>query len=180
MGWWLLFFSSSSQSVCSVRQTCQCSSVMVCQVCSLACVCSAMLLFINRSSSSCPGSFMAAHNCILLNWNVRGLNNPARRKVVCDIVRQYRATIVCVQESKLAVVDNVIVMEAFGPQFANNFCYLPADGTRGGIIIAASTDYFDLAQSGITDHTVSARITMRSCGQTWTLSAVYEIGRAHV
>ena len=28
---------------------------------------------------------MIDQNCVLLNWNVRGLNNPARRKVVKDL-----------------------------------------------------------------------------------------------
>jgi hypothetical protein len=34
---------------------------------------------------------MAAHNCVFLNWNVRGLNNPVRRRVVCDLVSHTKA-----------------------------------------------------------------------------------------
>lgn len=85
---------------------------------------------------------MSEQNCILLNWNLRGLNNPARRLVLRNMVSQQKATIVCIQESKLAMVDNALIVEAFGPQFANKFCYLPADGTRGRIIVAASADFF--------------------------------------
>jgi hypothetical protein len=89
------------------------------------------------------------------------------------MVNQQRATIVCIQESKLAVVDNDLIVEAFGPQFANNFCFLPAVGTRGGVILAASADYFDLSEPSCTLHTVSAKITMRANGKAWSVSAVY-------
>lgn len=116
---------------------------------------------------------MSEQNCILLNWNLRGLNNPARRLVLRNIVSQQKATIVCIQESKLAMVDNNMIVEAFGPQFANNFCFLPSDGTRGGVIVAASADYFDLSASSYTLHTVSAKITMRATGKAWSITAVY-------
>ena len=37
----------------------------------------------------------------LLVWNARGLNSRARRSVVRDIVVQQRASVVCLQESKV-------------------------------------------------------------------------------
>jgi len=40
---------------------------------------------------------MIDQNCVMVNWNVRGLNNPARRKVVRDLVTDQGCTIVCLQ-----------------------------------------------------------------------------------
>jgi exonuclease III len=37
----------------------------------------------------------------LLVWNARGLNSRARRSAVRSIVEQQRASIVCLQESKI-------------------------------------------------------------------------------
>jgi exonuclease III len=47
---------------------------------------------------------MIDQNCIIFNWNVRGLNNEARRKVVRYMIGEYRATIIALQETKLHLV----------------------------------------------------------------------------
>ena len=52
---------------------------------------------------------MAQHNCQLLNWNVRGLNDGARKDAVSEIVKDTRSTIVCLQETKLQLVDQNVV-----------------------------------------------------------------------
>ena len=74
-------------------------------------------------------------NYNFLIWNVRGLNDPVRRSVVCAAIRKHNVTIVCLQETKLQVIDINIVKQCCGPQFSD-FCYAPADGTRGGILVA--------------------------------------------
>jgi exonuclease III len=75
---------------------------------------------------------MLEHTCNILNWNVRGLNNPARRKVVRDLVSETRATIVTLQETKLEVVDANLVIEILGQRFVDNFVVLPAAGHKRG------------------------------------------------
>jgi hypothetical protein len=56
---------------------------------------------------------------------VRGLNNQARRKVVRDLVGDTRASIVTLQETKLALVDRDVVLEIMGDRFRENFVALP-------------------------------------------------------
>jgi exonuclease III len=79
---------------------------------------------------------LADPHCVTLNWNVRGLNNPARRQVVRDLVIDNACTIVCLQETKLQTVDNILIGSTLGQQFIDNYAALPAEGTRGRIIIA--------------------------------------------
>uniref|UniRef100_A0A0A9DZN0 Endonuclease/exonuclease/phosphatase domain-containing protein n=1 Tax=Arundo donax TaxID=35708 RepID=A0A0A9DZN0_ARUDO len=67
---------------------------------------------------------MSDQNCIILNWNARGLNNPVRRKVVRDLVKDTSSTIVCLQETKLEQIDSQIVSETLGPCFVDHFAYL--------------------------------------------------------
>jgi exonuclease III len=57
---------------------------------------------------------MLEQHCVLLNWNVRGLNNHARRKVVRDLVGDMRATIVTLQETKLSIIDRDVVVQTLG------------------------------------------------------------------
>ena len=75
---------------------------------------------------------MLEYNCNVLNWNVWGLNNPARRKVVRDLVQETRATIVSIQETKLQSFTPQLVTETLGPKFVQSYVFLPANGTRGG------------------------------------------------
>jgi exonuclease III len=51
---------------------------------------------------------------ILLNWNVRGLNDRARRSVVRDLAVTSGCSILCIQESKLGVIDDYEKAEIAG------------------------------------------------------------------
>lgn len=109
-------------------------------------------------------------NCVVFNWNVRGLTNPARRKVVRDMTLQNRASIVCIQESKLAFVDRAIIAETLGTTFCENFCFLPVGGTRGGIILSCLSGILLL---GFLSPDKQANLKMRATGLQWTITAVY-------
>ena len=37
----------------------------------------------------------------IISWNVRGVNDPDKRKVIKNFLRSYRADIVCLQETKV-------------------------------------------------------------------------------
>ena len=63
---------------------------------------------------SLSGFFMSEQRCQILNWNVRGLNGAARRKVVHDLAVDTSCTIVCLQETKLAVIQDIVVGEILG------------------------------------------------------------------
>jgi exonuclease III len=80
-------------------------------------------------------------NLKLLNWNVRGINNLAKRQVVLLFISSLECNFVCLQETKVEVVTRALVIENLGPRFGDNFIFLPADGTRGGILIACSDDF---------------------------------------
>ena len=55
---------------------------------------------------------MIDQRCVLLDWNVRGLNSAARRKVVRDLVQETGASIVCLQETKMQLRDRSVVVES--------------------------------------------------------------------
>ena len=70
-------------------------------------------------------------NCVIFNWSVRGLTNPARHKVVRDVILQNRASIAYIQESKLAFVDRAIIAETLGMTFCENFCFFAGGWNQG-------------------------------------------------
>ena len=90
--------------------------------------------------------------------NVRGLNDRARRTGVRSVVDTTGASIVCLQETKLAVVTHSIVMETLGTDFDAYFC-LPSTGTRGGIIVAWISRLVQLDSAHVDVNSVMARVT---------------------
>lgn len=117
--------------------------------------------------------FMAQHNCQILNWNVRGLNDGARQDSVYELVRSTGATIVCLQETKLQLLDQNVVLRTVGAKFANSYAVLPAVQTRGGILLAVNEDFFDLSAVVLTASTITAEITMRADRIKWKITVVY-------
>jgi hypothetical protein len=65
---------------------------------------------------------------------VRGLNSLARCDSIYQIVLLSGASVVCFQETKLQVVSREVVDRCMGHDF-DQFFFLPADGTRGGILL---------------------------------------------
>lgn len=72
--------------------------------------------------------------CIVA-WNLKGLNNPARRNSIRLFLESFCISMICFQWSKLLVVNSTVVSQTFGPAF-DEFDFIPANGTRGGIILA--------------------------------------------
>lgn len=105
---------------------------------------------------------MSEQNCILLNWNVRGLNNKARRDVVCNLVRDTRATIVALQETKLAVVNDEVVKETLGNRFCANYVFVPATGTCGGILLAVDEEHYSILNFELGAHSVTVLLSATS------------------
>ncbi|PNT75951.1 hypothetical protein BRADI_1g42272v3 [Brachypodium distachyon] len=101
---------------------------------------------------------MSSANSKKLVWNACGLNSLAKRSAVF-------------QESKLQVVTAGIVAQCIGQEFANNFFFLPAAGTRGGIILAWRACDVVLTNPHYTEHTLTAQIN--SPDGCWWLTGVY-------
>lgn len=71
----------------------------------------------------------------ILIWNVRGLNQKAHWNSVWDTILSSNADIVCLQETKVADLSQYLFLSVFGSSF-DNYIALPANGTRGGVLIA--------------------------------------------
>ena len=55
----------------------------------------------------------------------------------------------------------------------NNFMVLPANQTRGGILLAANDDYFHLSDQHLATHSVTAACTMRADRTKWQITVAY-------
>ena len=116
---------------------------------------------------------MSEQKCLVLNWNVRGLNNKARRKVVKDLAQDTKCTIATLQETKLEEVTAQDISETLGIKFSKNFAYLPAQGTRGGALVAVDEDYYRISHSEFSEYTITVRVESTQCVSAWWITVVY-------
>ncbi|KAL4613723.1 hypothetical protein ACB092_07G001100 [Castanea dentata] len=70
----------------------------------------------------------------MVSWNVRGLNNPRKRLVVKNLLREWKCDVVCLQETKIASIDRQLVCSLWGCPYVD-WAVLEADRTVGGILL---------------------------------------------
>jgi hypothetical protein len=75
--------------------------------------------------------------------------------------------------NKVVPGDNVVVSACFGNEFENNFVYLPADGTSGGIVLAVKASSMLIVNPSRTNHTILGNIVDQKRNLTWTVTGVY-------
>lgn len=114
---------------------------------------------------------MAAQPLKLFVWNVRGLNSPARRHSLFQVVASVDPSIVCLQETKLEIVTLHVVKQCLGNKFVS-FFYLPAVGTCGGILLAWDPLVVTLSNPHPTENTLSALVQPMGA-PAWWLTGVY-------
>lgn len=115
---------------------------------------------------------MDTQNHNVLVWNVRGLNARCRRDSLREVVRDCNAAIVCVQETKLAVISPFLVNEMLGTRFSS-FAYLPADGTRGGILVACRSPELSCTPCHCGQYSVSVLVSSEDNEGPWCFTGVY-------
>jgi exonuclease III len=87
--------------------------------------------------------------------------------------RAVKATVTCLQETKLQVIDKWMVSDMLGPRDSKTISFLPADVTSSGILIAASDDHFQLLSSSRSKYSLTVRIQALQGAFEWTLTSVY-------
>jgi len=97
-----------------------------------------LALLLQLVAESLNYEFMTTKNCNIMCWNVRGLNDGAKRAAVCNQIISTEATVVCLQETKISSWTHNLLVETVGSDMASNAVYLPSVGASGGILIAAS------------------------------------------
>jgi hypothetical protein len=70
----------------------------------------------------------------ILSWNVRGLNNPRKREVVKNLLRDWKGDVVCLQETKLDLLDLKTIKSLWGNSYVG-WEVLNAINTVGEILL---------------------------------------------
>ncbi|XP_071685364.1 uncharacterized protein [Lolium perenne] len=111
------------------------------------------------------------HGLKIANWNVHGINARARRTAIRSLIDTTDASVVCLQETKMELVYSSVVLEMLGSEF-DDYVYLPAIGTRGGILLAWKSTVVSISDPEFTAHTLSAKVCTPG-GTPWWITVVY-------
>ena len=104
-------------------------------------------------------------------WNVRGLNNPTKKKAVREFISSVKCNMVCLQETKLDVVDQFTIMQCIGPSY-DGFAYLPATDTRGGVVLAWDSTVVQVDHVVLDTHALTGQVHNLD-GSLWWITVVY-------
>ena len=70
----------------------------------------------------------------LLSWNVRVLNNPQKREVCKNLLKEWKCDILCFQETKLSSLNFLVVRSLWGSPFLD-WVVLDVVNTVGGVLL---------------------------------------------
>jgi exonuclease III len=109
----------------------------------------------------------------IFSWNGRGLNNPAKQEEVRQVVQIQKPLLVCLQETKISDFSRPLITACLGSDYSSNFWFLPADDTRGGVLLACRDVGFQFSNVMILTFTVSVTVRDYRTQAPWTLTGVY-------
>ena len=109
----------------------------------------------------------------VLSWNVRGLGDPDKCNVVRDAISSANPTVMCVQESKLHSIDQFKIKTFLPPQLACSYKYIPAVGSRGGIVTAWSQSYWSCSDFTLKNHSLTTLLVSTLFDHSLTVTNVY-------
>jgi len=69
----------------------------------------------------------------IISWNVRGLGGFEKRREVCNLVREKKPLILCIQETKLVSIDVQLSQSLWGGVDVE-FSFKPSIGASGGLL----------------------------------------------
>ena len=108
----------------------------------------------------------------ILSWNVRGINDKDKRKVVKAFLRIQRADLVCLQETKCKLMlDSVVRSLGFG-RFVN-WGSVHSRGQAGGILVFWDCRVLQLLEMETWQYSISCRFKNCNDNFIWIFTGVY-------
>lgn len=75
-----------------------------------------------------------------------------------ELIADNGCSIACIQLTKLQLIEDAIISEALGTKFVGHYAVMPAQGTKGGTVVACSQDHYTLSTVDIRQYSVSMSI----------------------
>jgi exonuclease III len=101
------------------------------------------------------------------------MNSTARQEDIKRTVSLFKPDLVCLQETKMEVITSTIIRNSLGLDYELQFVYLPAAGSRGGILVAVRDPVLQIQQASSTAHIILVDILDSRINRAWKFTGVY-------
>jgi exonuclease III len=108
----------------------------------------------------------------VLNWNIRGLNDPAKWTLIFNKIRESGCQVICFQESKRETVD-LQFLRQFCPRNFDSFAFVPSMGRSGGIITIWDISVFIGHEVFHSQSALSVELHATKSDASWTFTNIY-------
>ena len=108
----------------------------------------------------------------ILSWNVKGVNDPDKRKVIKNFLITHKVDLVCLQETKVQEMNNDMVHSLGAGRFLN-WKALNVEGSARGILLLWDNNRTTMVNSVVSSFSVSCLFRMAEDGYQWAFSRVY-------
>lgn len=108
----------------------------------------------------------------IIRWNVRGLGRPAKRYLVKDFLEIHHVDVCCIQESKLAEI-NQLIWRSICDTRLDQFGLVPSIGTSGGVIIGWNSRLYKGKVIFVGTYCLFVEFTNLFDNSMWVCTSVY-------
>jgi exonuclease III len=108
----------------------------------------------------------------VLNWNVRGLNDPDKWTLIFNKIRESGCQVICFQESKKEQVDLAFIKKICPMNF-DSFAFVPSIGRSGGIITIWNSSVFSGVEVFQNRYALPVELHATKSEVYWTLTNIY-------
>jgi exonuclease III len=109
---------------------------------------------------------------VVLDWNVRGLNDKDKRLAVHNKIEESNCAVICLQETKCESFDHSFI-RSFYPKRFDRFAFSPSIGASGGLIVLWNSSIFTGTVLEIHRSAIRMQFISTSNNQSWQLVNVY-------
>ena len=102
----------------------------------------------------------------ILSWNVRGVNDSDKTKVIKNLIRTNRVDLVCLQETKVQDM-NIEMVRSLGVGRFLKWIALNAEGSAGGILLFWDKRRINMVDYMVGSFSVSCLLKMAEDGFQW-------------
>ncbi|KAJ9700063.1 hypothetical protein PVL29_005748 [Vitis rotundifolia] len=111
-------------------------------------------------------------NIKILSWNVRGLNDRLKRKLIKSVVRKHKVDLWCIQETKMQVMSEGVVRSLSSRRFID-WRALNAIGTAGGVLICWDKRSMEILEWEEGQFSISCKFRNVVDGVVWVFTGIY-------
>lgn len=108
----------------------------------------------------------------LLSWNVRGLNNPQKREVCKNLLKEWRCNIVFLLETKLFSLNSSLLQSLWGSPFTD-WAILDAVQTSEGVLLIWDKQVVEKIDVSVGQFSVSVLLKGVLDGFEWVCTGIY-------